>query len=174
MNNHHTQKIQKIIKGKPQWLTRWGMTLLFCFFSILFILTALVPFKEIARIPTVISGINKVPPASFDSPTKFIISCKIQSNEETRKIRADQSVTIRWATLNGKALRITGKIKRLYKSDHETMTLMISEITKDTLETGVLLSTPANTVHLDIITGETVLFKQLIESVASNFRTAKF
>jgi hypothetical protein len=174
MKNHHTPKIQKIINGKPQWLTRWGMTLLFCFFCILFILTALVPFKEVAKINGQISGINKVRPASFDSPSKFIISCKMQSNEETLKIRAHQSVTVRLMTLKGKTSRITGKIKRLYKSDHETMTLIISVVTQDALETGILLSTPANAVHLDIITGETVLFKQLMESVASNFRTAKF
>lgn len=176
MKDHHTYRIERIIKGKPQWVTRWGMTLLFCFFCLLFLLTVQIPYQESAKIDAEISGINEIQPAFSNSLTEFIISCKMPSSEETLKIRTNQTVKVRLMTLKRKELTIAGKIKQLYKStcDHETMTLMISATTSDASETRVLLSTPVNSVHLDIITGETILFKQLLGSVASNFRTAKF
>ncbi|WP_293788222.1 hypothetical protein [uncultured Pedobacter sp.] len=173
MKNHHTQRIQKIIKGNPKWLTRWGMTLLFCFFCIFFILTTLIPYQEVAKLNAQITVINKVQPVSLNAFPEFLISCKIQPAGETLKIRPGQAVTIRLSIPKRKALKITGKIIQLYKSDHETITLMISAINPGILETDVLSSTPLNAVYLDVITGDTVLFKQLLESAVSNFQPAK-
>lgn len=176
MKNHHTQRIQKIIKGKPRWLTRWGMTLLFCFFCILFISTALIPYQEVTKINAQITGINKAQPIPLSASTEFLINCKIQSTRATIEIRPGQAVTLRLSTPKLKESRITGKIKRLYRgdSDYETVILVISASTVDASSGGQLFLKPSNEVHLDILTGDTVLFKQLLESVASNFQPAKF
>jgi hypothetical protein len=176
MKNHHTQRIQKIIKGKPRWLTRWGMTLLFCFFCVLFILTALIPYQEVAKINAQITGINEAQPVSLIASPEFLISCKIQSTGEMLKIRAGQTVTVRLSRPKRKECRIIGKIKRLYRgdSDNETVTLVISASTTDASAGGQLSLKPSDAVHLDIFIGDTILFKQLLESVVSNFQPAKF
>lgn len=176
MKNHHTQRIQKIIKGKPRWLTRWGMTLLFCFFCILFISTALIPYQEVTKINAQIIGINKAQPNSLSASTEFLINCKIQSSRATIEIRPGQTVTVSLGIPKLKESRITGKIKRLYigDSDHEKVTLVMSVSTTNASAEAQLFLKPSNAVHLDIFTGNTFLFKQLLENVASNFQPAKF
>ena len=105
----HTEDIEEIITKVPNWITRWGITMIFCSVLLLVVISILIPYPETIKTTLNIESNDKVTPVINNVPGR-IIKVFIKDDREVKtgqplleiSNEIDQVLHVVRAPLNGK------------------------------------------------------------------------
>lgn len=172
--NYHTEDIYKIITGSPNWLIKWGMTVLLFLFLLVSLASTLYSYPDTIKTEATakILEINKDLCLSQIYEGHFAFNVK--KTEKTSRIHTGQSVKIKNVTLSSRATPMIGKIVQVRASpDGEDKYLLIIKLKNPILDhqpKGIFTSN--SFVNMEVTIGQTFLFKQIANNLLSNFKVS--